>query len=448
MMGAVEPLLAAVLLLAPAGPGQETDVQWPSFRGRHARGVAEGHPAPAAWNSEGADGRVLWKTPVPGLGHSSPVVWGGRLFVTTAISGSGRDELRVGLYGDIDPVEDASRHAWKVYALDAATGKVLWDRTAHEGVPKVKRHTKASHANSTPAVDGSRVVAFFGSEGLFCYDLEGSLLWKKDLGVLDSGYFRVPAAQWGFASSPLLHDGKVYLQCDAQKGGFVAAFDLADGRELWRTSREDVPTWSSPTVHVEGERAFLLVNGWKHLGGYDLATGKEVWRMKGGGDIPVPTPVVAHGLAYFTSAHGGLPPLYAVRLGAAGALPPPTPEAPGEHLAWFHPREGSYMQTPLVVGDHLYVCRDNGTLSCFEARTGRKLYQERLATGAGFTASGVAADGKLYYASEPGKVYVVKAGPEFRLLAANEMGETCMATPAISRGVLFFRTRGHVVAVR
>ncbi len=431
------------ILAALLAAGQ-TDVHWPSFRGPQGKGVAEGHPTPVAWNSEGSDGKVLWKTAIPGLGHSSPVVWGGRLFVTTAISGSGRDELRVGLYGDIDPVQDDSKHAWKVICLDKATGKVLWERTAHEGVPKVKRHTKSSHASCTAAVDASHVVAFFGSEGLHCYDLDGTLLWKKDLGVLDAGYFRVASAQWGFASSPVIHDGRVFVQCDVQKGGFVAAFDLADGRELWRTRREDVPTWGTPAVHD----GVVLVNGWKHIGGYDAKTGKELWRLKGAGDIPVPTPVVAHGLAFITNAHGGPAPLYAVRLGARGELASPTPENPGEHLAWFHPREGAYMQTPLVTGDLLYVCRDNGTLACFEAKTGRKLYQERLATGAGFTASGVAADGKLYYASEPGKVHVVKAGPEFKRLAVNDLAEVCMATPAISEGTIFFRTRGHVVAVR
>lgn len=444
----MRPSLAAVLiaglLASEEARGQEPDVHWPSFRGRGARGVAEGHRTPVAWDGDGSDGRVLWKTAIPGLGLSSPVVWGGKLFITTAISGSGKDDLRVGLYGDIEPVEDDTKHAFKVLCLDTATGKVLWERTAHEGVPKVKRHTKSSHASCTMAVDAGRAAAFFGSEGLYCYDFDGKLLWKKDLGVLDSGYFRVPAAQWGFASSPVIHDGKVFVQCDVQKGGFLAAFDLADGREIWRTPRVDVPTWSTPTVH-DGA---LIVNGWKHIGGYDARTGKEVWRLKGGGDIPVPTPVVAHGLIFITNAHGALAPLYAVRLGAAGELAPPTPDQPGEHLAWFHPREGAYMQTPLVYGEHLYVCRDNGTLACFEAKTGRKLYQERLASGSGFTASGVAADGKLYYASEPGKVYVVKAGQEFKLLASNAMGDLCMATPAISEGTLFIRTRGHVVAVR
>ena len=193
----------------------------------------------------------------------------------------------------------------------------------------------------------------------------------------------------------------------------------------------------------------VIVNGWMHIGGYDLKNGEEVWRMEGGGDIPVPTPVVAHGLIFITNSHGGNSPIYAIRLNARGELPDPTPDRPGKHIAWCKGREGAYLQTPLVYGDYLYVCRNNGVLSCYEATTGTRRYKKRLGRGGrrGFSASGVAGDGKLYYTSEMGEVHVVKAGPEFEVLAVNRMGEVCMATPALSGGTLFFRTRGHVVAV-
>lgn len=453
------PLLAVSLTLlftvlpvaAQKSAGSRKDVNWPSFRGAQAGGVAEGFVTPTTWNVDEKK-NLLWKTPVPGLGHSSPIVWGNRVFLTTAISGRDKPELKVGLYGDIAPVEDDTTHRWKVYCFDKKTGKVVWEKTAHTGVPRVKRHTKATQANSTMATDGKNVLAFFGSEGLYCYDMKGSLRWKKNLGVLDSGFFAVPEAQWGFASSPILYGNRALVQCDIQKGSFVAAFDLKDGREIWRTPRADVPTWSTPTVFRDagsnGGRAQLIVNGWKHIGGYDVETGKELWRLTGGGDIPVPTPVVGHGLIFITNAHGRMAPIYAIRPGASGDISLAGDARSSAHIAWSQVRDGAYMQTPLVYGEYLYNCRDNGILSCYEAKTGKRIYQERLGTGrTGFTASSVAADSKLYFTSEEGDIFVVKAGPQFQVLSTNPMGEVCMATPAVSEGVLFFRTQGHLVAI-
>jgi len=431
-----------------AQSGGRPDPNWPSFRGTNARGVAEGFPVPTAWDVE-AKRNLLWKTPIPGLGHSSPIVWGDRVFVTTALSGKAGAELKVGLYGDIAPVQDDTEHEYKVLCLDKRSGKVLWERTSHKGVPKVKRHTKATHANPTCATDGKNLLAFFGSEGLYCYDLDGGLKWKKDFGVLDSGFFMVPDAQWGFASSPVIDGRRVLVQCDVQRGSFVAALDIKDGKELWRTPRADVPTWGTPTVWREGKgRAQVIVNGWKHIGGYDLETGKEIWKMTGGGDIPVPTPVSGHGLVFLTNAHGRMSPIYAVRPTATGDITLTGDARESAHIAWSIPRGGAYMQTPLVYGDYLYNCRDNGVLTCYEAKTGKQVYQERLGTGrTGFTASAVAAAGKLYYSSEEGDVFVVQAGPEFKVLGTNPLGEVCMATPAISAGVLYFRTQSHLVAV-
>jgi outer membrane protein assembly factor BamB len=403
---------------------------------------------PAEWDVK--SGRnVLWKARVPGLGHSSPVIWGGRIFVTTAVNEANAADLKVGLYGDIEPANDNGPHDWRVLCLDKATGAILWDAVAHTGLPRIQRHTKASHANPTPATDGKRVIAFFGSEGLFAYNLEGKLIWKKDFGVLDSGFFAVPSAQWGFASSPILYDGRVIVQCDVQKDGFLAAFDAADGRELWRVPRTDVPTWSTPTVHVdEGGRAQVIVNGYRHMGGYDLATGKEIWRLGGGGDIPVPTPIVDDGLIFLTSAHGPASPVFAVRTNATGDISLDPERTSNEFIAWSVPRRGNYMQTPIAAGGRLYCCNDAGILTCYNAKTGEMHYRERLgATGDGFTASGVGAQDRLYFPSERGKVFVVKPGDTFSVTATNDLGETCMATPAISGSVIYFRTRHHVMAI-
>jgi outer membrane protein assembly factor BamB len=440
-------LLALTVPAALASGRLAPETNWPSFRGVAASGVAEGFATPTEWNVEDKK-NLKWKTPIPGLGHSSPVIWGDRIFVTTAISGKPDAGLKVGLYGDIAPVQDDTPHQFEVYCVNKKSGKVEWKQTAITGVPKVKRHTKATHANSTMATDGKVVLAFFGSEGLYCYDLKGKPLWKKDFGVLDSGYFQAPSAQWGFASSPVIVGNKVIVQCDVQKDSFVAALDVRTGKEIWRTPRADVPTWSTPAVWTEGGRSQIVVNGWKHIGGYDLETGKELWKLVGGGDIPVPTPVIGKGLIFITNAHGRFSPIYAIKPTATGDITPAADATTSAGVAWSVRRGGAYMQTPLVYGDYLYVCRDNGVLSCYDAATGKAVYDERLGTGrTGFTASAVAADGKLYYTSEEGDIYVLKAGPQFEVVGVNPMGEICMATPAISQGVLYFRTQGHLVAV-
>ncbi|MCP4663876.1 MAG: PQQ-binding-like beta-propeller repeat protein, partial [bacterium] len=373
-----------ILMTALAVPGVLADgpttANWPSFRGPRASGVAEGYPTPVSWNVESGE-NIRWKSAVPGLGHSCPVVWGDRVFVTTAISGKPDPMLKVGLYGDVSSVDDDTVHTWKVVCLDKKTGKLLWEKVVHQGVPKIKRHTKSSHANSTPATDGEHLVVFLGSEGLYGFDMAGKLLWKQDFGVLESSYFRMKEAQWAFGSSPVIHDGRVVVQCDVLGESFLAAFDVRDGRPLWRTARDDVPTWSTPTIHQGAERTSILVNGFQHIGGYDFATGKEIWKLAGGGDIPVPTPVVAHGLIFFTSAHGRTPPIYAVRLGASGDITLTVSQTSNEHVAWSDEKKGAYMPTPLVYGDYLYVCRDQGALFCLDARSGEEIYQQRIHSG-------------------------------------------------------------------
>ncbi len=434
-------VFAAVAILANSF-AEET--HWSQFRGHRASGLDTTKPTVVSWNIETGE-NVLWKTAIPGLAHSAPIIWGDRIFITTAI-GPGSADLKVGLYGDIGAADDQGRHEWRLLAIDRKSGSILFNTLAHEGVPRSLRHTKATHCNSTPATDGKYIVAIFGSEGLFCFDEKGSLIWQKDLGEMDAGYFKVPTAQWGFASSPIIHEDKVVVQCDVQKDSFLAVFDLATGEEIWRTSRSDVPTWSTPAVVEVSGRAQILVNGWHHTGAYDFATGEEVWKLDGGGDIPVPTPIIGHGLAYFTSAHGIYRPMRAVRLEAKGDITPPDIRETNESIAWVHFRKGNYMQTPIVVGDNLFGCDDRGTLTCFDAKTGEIHFSERL-PGGGFTASLVSDGRKLYVTSEPGRIWVVEAGTEFKELATNELGENCLATPAIANGTLYFRTQHSLFAI-
>lgn len=443
------PTTAALLLcLLPLSALAGTPA-WPSFRGAQAAGVAEGS-APTTWDGEKGT-NVLWKTPIPGLAHSSPVVWGDRIFVTTAVSTEKDPTLRIGLYGDVDSVESKAEHSWRVLAIDRKTGKVLWERVAHTGVPQVKRHMKATHANSTPATDGKHVVALFGSAGLYCYGVDGTLQWKKDLGVLDAGWFYDPSYQWEYGASPILYKNLVIVQADLQKGSFIAAYDLADGRQVWRTERDEIPSWATPSVFETAKRAELVTNATKHVRGYDPATGKELWRLAGNAEIVAPTPIAAHGLAYVTAGYRPIQPIYAIRLGAAsGDITLPEGKETNEAIAWSKQRGGPYMPTPIVVGDHLYTCNNNGVLTAYDAKTGAQVYRERIAgtNSVAFTASPVAADGKLYFASEDGEVYVVKAGPKFELLASNPMGEVLMATPAIVGGTILVRGRHHLFAVR
>jgi outer membrane protein assembly factor BamB len=419
---------------------------WPQFRGPQASGLDTNAAAPMHWDIDKGE-NVRWQTAIPGLGHSSPIIWGDRIYLTTAVH-PGKADLKVGLYGDIESSTDVGPQEWRLLALDKASGKVLWNELEHAAVPKIKRHPKSSHCSSTPATDGHLIVAIFGSEGLFCFDTQGKPVWKKDLGPMDAGYYQVPSAQWGFASSPVIYGDKVVVLCDVQTNSFVAAFDLLSGKELWRTPRQDVPTWGTPTIAQSGSETEILVNGWHDSGGYDLATGKQIWHLKGGGDIPVPTPIVAKEFAYFTSGHGQFRPMRAIRLDAKGDITPAKVGATNTAVAWAHERQGNYMQTPIVVGDNVYGCIDFGVLSCFDARSGALHYSERLGKGGeGFTASPVSDGRHLYFTSELGNVYVVPAGEKFSIAATNSLGETCMATPALADGILFFRAREHLIAI-
>ena len=439
-------LVASAVAVRPAADPKPS-VDWPSFRGIRGAGVADGFPTATTWDVP-AKTNVKWSIDVPGLGLSSPVIWGNKLCVTTAISGLKDAGLKPGIYGNIASVEDDTSHTWKLLCYDKTTGKSLVDRTIVSGVPKVKRHTKSTHASSTIATDGTRLAVMLGSEGLHVFDMNGTPLWQKDFGVLDSGFFQVPAAQWAFASSPVIHDGVLIIQADVQKDSFLAAFDVATGKELWRTPRADVPTWSTPTIHQVGGQTQILVNGWKHTGAYDFKTGAEIWKFNGGGDIPVPTPIVGFGLIFMTSAHGPASPVLAIRETAKGDISLKAGETTNDHVAWSVPRDGAYLVSPVLYRDLIYVTKTNGAFNVFNAKTGERVHQGRLGNGTtAFTASTIAADGKLYFAGEDGDVHVLKAGT-FEVLATNPLGAVTLATPAVSEGVLYFRTSNGLVAIK
>lgn len=335
--------------------------------------------------------------------------------------------------------------------IEKTTGRELWRRTLKRGRPRATRHAKATHANTSLSIAGQRIVAFLGSEGLYCYDLQGKLLWQKDLGVINISKYGIG---WGFSSSPTVYGDRILIVCDDPEKPYVAALSLADGREIWRTSREGdcERSWGTPLVHVEKGISQVVVNGWPWMVSYRLSDGQEIWRIRGGGDNPVPTPFEAHGLIYLTNAHGGPSPILAVRPGASGDLTAET-EQPSDQrnsssIAWSIRRGGSYMSTPVVYGDQIYVGSAKGIIRSFDAHTGKQLFENRLGTRAGMIASLVAGDRKIYCASENGTVYVLQHGPELKVLSENRMGEPCLATPALSEGTLFIRTTRKLVAIR
>jgi outer membrane protein assembly factor BamB len=427
---------ALVLTLTAAAHAQN----WPSFRGPGATGVLDSaRGAPISWDIE-AHRNVAWRTVIPGLGHSSPIIWGDRVFVTTAVSSDPKSVFQYPLVGDLDRRTDLAKHQFKIYCLDKRTGKIIWDKVAAELAPRVARHPHNSYASATPATDGKRVVAFFGSEGLYAFDLDGSPLWKQDVGALDQGAFDVPDYKWGNASSPIIYKNLVIVQCDQQKGSFLAAFDAATGKPVWRTPREAVPSWATPTVYEGVDRAELVTNGTEYFRGYDPVTGKELWRIKGTSMISVPTPFAAHGLIYLASGYYRfIQPIVALKPGATGDVGP-------DRIAWRTEKGAPYLPTPIVYGDYFYAFNHRGILTVYNARTGDRIYEQRLATAA-FSSSPVAAAGRLYAASEDGDVYVVKAGPTFELLASNKMGEVVMATPALADGMLIVRGLTHLFGI-
>ena len=439
-----------LLGLPLAALSAEPDTSWPAFRGRGGLGVSEGFPVASSWNADTASGKITgirWRAPVPGLGHSSPIVLGNRIYLCSAIrKAAGRAPLKIAAGGEPTAADDDDEQSWVVLCYDALSGKELWRKTARHAKPRATRHEKATHANTTLATDGERLVAFFGSEGLFCYDLEGKLLWSRDLGVINVSKYGIG---WGYGSSPSVHRGRIAIVCDDPANPFIAVLSISDGKEVWRVSRKGIceRSWGTPFIHAGTSAVQVVANGWPWIVSYDIESGKELWRISSGGDNPIPTPFAANGWIYLTNAHGGKAPVFAIRPEARGDISPRDGASASDGVVWSTPQAGSYISTPVVYRDYTYLGNANGVVRCLNAKTGKKMFEERLSPDAQIYASLVAADGKVFCPSLDGDVYVLKAGPKFQLISRNHMGEPCFATPAISKSVIYFRTTETLVAV-
>ena len=438
-------VIALTGLLIPVTAQTDIQRQWAQFRGYRGSGILDNAGIPSTWDVS-KKVNILWDIPVPGLAHSCPVIWNDKVFITTAVSSSRQDSLKIGLYGDIDMSEDKSVHDFKIICLDKKTGRIIWETIAYQGIPKERRHTKSTYANPTPATDGKYLVVSFGSNGLCCYDLDGNLIWKKDLGSLATGPFNENGVEWGYSASPVIHEDRIIIQSDLLKNSFLAVYDLKTGREVWKTDRpEQISSWGSPAIYEGNGKTHIIVNGYPFMMAYDFGTGQEIWKLGSVGDAPAPTAIVAKGLIFLNSAHAKWSPIVAIRPTATGDLTLADTATSGSQVPWMIRRGGAYMASLLVYGDNLYNMQISGLLSVLDPLTGKLRYKQNI--GKAFSASPVASDGQIYLTAETGEIYVIRDGPEYKLISENNLGDPCMATPAIAPGMIVFRTQHRLIAV-
>jgi outer membrane protein assembly factor BamB len=437
-------LVAGLAVLLALVCGSRADDNWPAFRGGGRPGTVEGDTLPSTWDKSK---NVRWVVEIPGRGWSSPIVWGDRVFLTTAISKAKQPDPRKGLYiADLNGKVRDGEHEWAVLCLDAKTGKTLWQKTAFQGKAGAPLHIKNTLASETPVTDGEHVCAYFGNVGVACYTVEGKELWSQKLPA------RKTRMGWGTGASPALYQGKLFLLNDNEEESALTALDVRTGKEVWRQTRKEGSNWTTPFVWKNSERAEVVTAGTGRVRSYDL-DGKQLWELKGMSIISIPSPFAADGLLYVTSGYVADPflrPLYAIRPGARGDVSLKEGKTSNEAVVWCQSQAGPYHPTPVVFGQHIYVLLDRGFLSCYEAKTGKVVYEpRRLGGGASaFTASPWACGGKVFCLSEDGETFVVQAGAEFKVLGRNPLEEMTLATPALAGGSLFLRTQGKLYCLR
>ena len=440
---------AAVALILPLGPEVRVPVapsdpetaggNWPQWRGPGGLGIAEG-AYPDTWS---ATEHIAWKTEIAGRGHSSPVVWGDRVFLTTSIEGEeipgrmapdhlGWDMQPGYLHPDSVGVDHA--HTLEVLAVDAASGEIVWERTVHNGPVYDNRHRKNTYASATVVTDGQVVYASFESEGLYAFDMDGNLQWKTSFGGMAK-------AGLGPGTSPILFDDLLILQGDQEMGAgsFIAALDGATGELVWRSERTNRRSWATPLLVRAGDRTELLASGAEAVIAYDPATGNELWSTDGTRSHPIPSIVAGHGLAFATAGSQAKVAL-AIRIG---------PDDDQDRIVWRYEKGTAYVPSPILYGDYLYLMTDRGIVTCLEARTGAVVYEGgRVPVPATFTASPVAFGDKILLTSEDGDTFVMRAGPRHEITHTNSLGEPVYASPALANGVIYIRGERHLFAIK
>jgi outer membrane protein assembly factor BamB len=406
---------------------------WPQFRGSMA-GVGPDHPnLPETWSTTE---NVAWVADIPGIGWSSPIVWGDHVLLTTVVNSGQQEPPKPGFYLGDWPASTAP-HRWMVYDIDYDTGKVRWAQEVGSTPPAKAKHLKNSYASETPVSDGERVYAYFGNLGLFALDLTGKLVWSKPLGPFKT------RNNWGTGSSPVLHQGRIYIVNDNDVQSFLAAYDARTGAEVWRVERKEGTNWATPFVWQNELRTEIVTSGSDKVRSYDLS-GKLLWELSGMSTISIPTPFERFGLLYISSGYIADPlrPTYAIRPGASGDITLKAGETTNGYIVWSAATAAPYNPTPIVYGDTYYTLFDRGFFTSHDARTGKEIYgRQRITSEAsGFTSSPWAYNGRIFAMSEEGDAYVIQAGPEFKVVGKNSLNEMTLATPAVARGSLFVRT--------
>ena len=435
-------LLMPGLALSTPESAAAQEAAWSRFRGPDGTGVVADNPnLPERWSRTE---NVAWRTEVPGLGWSSPVVAGGAVFLTTVVSDGDVEAPETGWYRNGERATPQEVHHWRVHALDLETGASRWEVELHTGVPRSSHHLKNTFASETPVTDGETLYVLFGNVGLYALNVDdGTLLWSRELQPTRT------RNGWGTAASPVLHAGRIYLVVDNDEQSYVTALSAETGAELWRTDRDEGTNWATPFVWENPERTELVTPGTDRIRSYDLE-GNLLWELAGMSSIVVPTPVAAHGLLYLESGYIGdfFRPVYAIRPGASGDISLAEGETSNAFVAWSLEQGGSYHPSPLIYGDYYYTLLDRGLMTSHDARTGAEVYgRQRVDVGQAFTASPWAYNGWIFALSEQGTTYVIEAGPEFRIVAENPLDEFTMATPAIVDDSLIIRTAEAVYRI-
>ncbi|MEO1998176.1 MAG: PQQ-binding-like beta-propeller repeat protein [Planctomycetaceae bacterium] len=416
------------------------DHNWPQFRGPGNRGVSRSTRQPVEWSSTR---NVRWKTVIPGRGWSSPIVWNDRVYLTTSVNAGRSEAPRKGLYfGGERPTPPKTAHEWQVICLELDSGRQIWSRTVHRGLPETGLHIKNSYASETPLTDGKAIYAYFGNIGVFCLDLDGHLKWNKRWPARPTRY------AWGTAASPVLHQDRLYVVNDNEKESFLVALDAKTGAQIWRTERQEGSNWASPYVWENHLRTEIITPGTGKTRSYDLH-GKLLYEFGGMSSITIATPYAGHGLLYVSSGYvlDRRKPLFALRPGGAGEISLAKDQTSNSAIAWCQKSAAPYNPTTLLYGDQVYVLLDRGFLASYQAKSGAQMYgRKRLPQGRAFTASPWACGGSVYCLNEDGVTFVVKSGPEFEIVRTNKLEEDdlCMATPALAGDKLLIRTAARL----